>query len=441
MAPSISLDISARLRESIDGATNGDDPKVPGALLHIVDSNSNVLFSHGAGNPTAPDAHTISIIQSLTKIVGATAYLQLVERGLVTLDDPNIISTHLPELANKKVLKGCTVNHDGKKNWEFEDRKVDITPRMLMNHTYGGGHTFFNTLLFEYFTDIGIFDTVNESIDTSSTVLASPLLWQPGTKANYGQGLDWLAILIERLTKQSLASYLQTNIFDPLSLTSTGFEPAFGGTVLEQPTNKGRFWPRALRTPTGLITIDAPEPERKVRDDVYPNGTYHSGCLGTGLVSSASDYARLVTIFLPQNNGVDPVTGHRLLSPESVREITSPSLPEHIRNNTRCVQSSNAAPIVSPADLQAANMDPEGSWGLGCGVQGAQRVLDIDGKAKKGRSKGSVYWYGATNCEFWVDGEKGVVVFMNGNFYPWMDKGWLEVVAQLEGLVYEGLVE
>lgn len=441
MAPSIRPELATFLRQSINDVATGDKLRVPGTLLHIVNLNNDVLFTHGAGTSRTPDAHTISTVQSFTKIVGAIAYLQLVEHGLVTLDDPSIVPTYLPELAAKKILKGYTISDDGKKNWEFNDRTADITPRMLLNHSYGGGHTYFNVLLFEYFTDLGIFETINEAIDTSTTVLASPLLWQPGTKANYGQGLDWLAILIERLTKQSLDTYLQANIFDPLKLTSTGFEPIFGGTVLERPEHKGKYWPRVLRTPTGFVPVESPEPQRIVRDDTYPNGIHHQGCLGTGLVSSASDFARLMTIFLPQNNGVDPVSGHRLLSPESIKEITSPSLPKNIRNNTRCIQTSYAAPIVEYADLQAPNMDPEGSWGLGCGVQGAQRKLDIGGKAKRGRSKGSVYWYGAPNCEFWIDGEKGVVVVLVGNYYPWMERGWLDVVAELEGLVYEGLEE
>jgi methyl acetate hydrolase len=50
-----------------------------------------------------------------------------------------------------------------------------------------------------------------------------------------------------------------------------------------------------------------------------------------------------------------------------------------------------------------------------------------------------VYWYGAANTEFWVDGESGIVVFVNGNFYPWNDEAWMEFVAGVEGRVYEGL--
>jgi CubicO group peptidase (beta-lactamase class C family) len=435
MAPSISSEVVTALRTYIDNATVDSSPTIPGAVVHIVDAKANVVFSHSSSNATTPPVKPISIIHSLTKIVGAIAYLQLVERNLTSLDDPTIIPTHLPELAAKKVLTGYTTDSNGTKIWQFEDRVGDITPRMLMNHTYGGGHTYMNELLFQYFQDPNVsvdWSTTNETTDTYGTVLASPLLFQPGTKANYGQGLDWLAVLIERLTHQSLATYLQSNIFDPLSLRSMAFEPSLGGPALSAST----FWSRTLRTPAGYLTIDEAAPAPSTRQDAYPDGKHHTGCLGSGLVSSAADYAHLMTIFLPANSGTDPITNHRILSPSSIREITSAQLPLPIRNNSRNVPASSATPIVLPVSLETPHMDPEGSWGLACGVQGQDRVLRNGGR---GRRKGSVYWYGAANTEFWIDGESGIVVYVNGNYYPWNDEAWLGFVAGVEGLLYQGL--
>lgn len=439
MAPSLSIEAVASLKDFIDNATSSSSNKVvlPGAILHVVDAQNNALFSHGSSSPSPPTADSIGIIQSLTKLIGAIAYLRLVERGLATLDDPSIIATHLPELATKKVLTGYKSRDDGSKEWQFEERIGDITPRMLLNHTYGGGHTYFNTLLLEYFQDLGIWNETNEAADTYGTILAAPLLFQPNTKTNYGQGLDWIAVLIERLTQQDLASYLQEHIFNPLDLNSTGFEAAFGGSVISHPSNKGKFWPRKVRTgDSEFVEIDAREPVTVGRDDAFPKGKYHTGKLGTGLVSSASDYARLLCILLPENAGVDVVTGYRLLSPASVEEITKPQLPEHIRNNTRNVPASGASPIILPGILDAPDKDPDGSFGFACGIQGKERVLR---GGKKGRSQGSVYWYGAANTEYWVDKDKGIVVFVNGNYYPWNDEVWTRFVAGVEERIYEGL--
>jgi CubicO group peptidase (beta-lactamase class C family) len=414
-------------------------PDLPCALVHVVDAQNNVLFSHGNAPGKRPTSSSMAIIQSLTKIVGAMAYMQLVENGLVTLDDPATINTWLPELAAKRVLTGYEIDAEtGKKLWQFEDRRGDITARMLMNHTYGGGHTYFNKLLLEYIQDLGegVWETTNEATSPYGILLASPLLWQPGTHTNYGQGLDWIAVLIERVTKQSIHSYLQKNIFDPLGLKEIGFEPAYGGDVISSPHNTGKFWPRKLRNGEEFIIIDPPEPDIVRRLDAFPEGGYHTGCLGTGLVASAGDYTHLLTILLPQNAGVDPISGRRILSAGSVMEICRPQLPEALRNDSRCLQDSGVSPIIVPVDLSVPFLDPQGSFGLGCGVQGADRVFDNE---KGGRSNGSVYWYGATNVEFWVDKEKEIVVAVWGNYYPFCEKTWMDFVAGAEGILYEGL--
>jgi CubicO group peptidase (beta-lactamase class C family) len=437
----ITPETTAALTKLIDNATQPttSSPVLPAALVHIIDVKNNVLFSHGSSPDTRPTSSSIAIIQSLSKIIGAIAYQQLVERGLATLDDPTTITTYLPELAAQKVLTGySTDSSTGKKLWRLEERTGDITARMLLNHTYGGGHTYFNTLLLDYIRDQGedVWNKTNEATNPYGILLASPLLWQPGTHTNYGQGLDWIAVLIERISGKALHAFLQENIFSPLDLQEIGMEPVYGGVVTALPHNAGKFWPRKMRSEIGFATLDAASPDVVRRDDAFPQGAYHTGCLGTGLVASAADYTHLLSVLLPQNAGVDPVTGYRVLSAESVREITSPQLPAHLRNDSRSLPVSDALPILLPVDLSSPYLDPEGSYGLGCGVQGADRVLQ---RGSKGRREGSVYWYGATNCEMWVDGASGIVVAAWGNYYPWNEKAWTDFVAEVEGIVYKAL--
>lgn len=432
MAPSLTSDATADLKAYIDSAVSADTPALPGAILHIVDAKNNAVFTHGSGGTVPLNENTMTMVHSFTKIIGATAFMQLVDRGLASLDDASLIEKVLPELAAQKVLTGFSDGEDGKRIPVLVNREGDITPRMLMNHTYGGGHTFFNELLKEYLADG--WDKTNEVADPYHTALKSPLLWQPGTHTNYGQGLDWLAVLIERITKQSLVEYLQANIFDPLSLEHIGYEEMYGGNITSNPKNAGLFWPRSFKQPDGTLpAMDPPVLATVERPPTWPEGKYHNHPLGTGIVTSAADYARILTAIM--NDGVDPVSNHRLLSPESAREITSPQLPAHIQNDSRVVPS--AVPgMLLPGDLEAPDMDPEGSFGLACGVQGADRVLRDGGK---GRSKGTFYWYSAANAEFWADREKGIVVVAYGNFFPWNDGDWVEFVRGVEGRLYKGL--
>jgi methyl acetate hydrolase len=434
MAPSVSTDVAKRLETYIDNATTKSAPGIPGAILHIVDGKNNSLFSHAAGGSVLLSSDTLVAIYSCTKIMGAIAFMQLVERKLVSLDDITVIPRLLPELAAKKILLGFEDDADGKRIPKFEDRTTEFTPRMLMNHTNGTGHQYFNALMKEFLKDD--FEKRNEAADPYTTILDSPLMWQPGTHTNYGQGFDWLAVLIERITKQSLADYFQENIFGPLGLTRTGYEEQYGGDITTRVGNEDAYWPKSFKQPDGtFIALDGKVLEKMERETAFPEGAYHTYPLGTGLVSTASEYARLLTILLPENKGVDPITGTRILEPSSVVEITSAQLPPHLRNDSRYVPSAIPSMIFA-GDLEAEHMDPDGTFGLGCGVQGRDRVLKNGGR---GRSKGSVYWYGAANTDFWVDGEKGVVVFMHGNYFPWNDQEWVEFVAGVEGLLYNGL--
>lgn len=130
----------------------------------------------------------------------------------------------------------------------------------------------------------------------------------------------------------------------------------------------------------------------------------------------------------------EPVTGKRLLSAASVAEFSKVLHPEKIRHDSRNMPTAN--PVFLPYENQAKHVDPTGCFGLGSAIQGEDRVLQ-DGR--RGRSKGTVYWYGAANIAYWIDGEKGIVVVAAGNFFPFMDGKWVEFVAGLEGLIYEVL--
>ncbi|KAF2869582.1 beta-lactamase/transpeptidase-like protein [Massariosphaeria phaeospora] len=362
MAPSLSAKAIAQLRTQINAAITGASPLFPGVILHVnemIRHDTNSLFTHASGNSSLPSnqlsASTLTTVHSLTKIVGAIAFLQLVDRGAASLDDPSLVDTHLPELAVKKILTGSTPSPDGTADYAPHAHEPHLRRR----------HTYFNALLLDYLKDD--WAARNEASNPYQTLLDSPLLWQPGTHTNYGQGFDWLAVLIERLTKQFLATYLQENIFNPLHLSNIGYEEQFGGDMTSRSTNQGNFWPRSLKGSDGeFIAIDPPVLQQVDRAMPFPASAYHTHPLGTGIIASAADLARLFAILLPQNGGVDPTTGHRLLSPDSVREITSAQLPPRLRNTSCNVPS--AIPTVLPANLQCPTQDPEGSFGLGCGV-------------------------------------------------------------------------
>jgi CubicO group peptidase (beta-lactamase class C family) len=70
-------------------------------------------------------------IASCTKMVAGIACMQLVEQGKLSLDDAKSVGEIAPELKRVKVLKGFDKN--GKPI--LEDKKTEITLRMLLTHT------------------------------------------------------------------------------------------------------------------------------------------------------------------------------------------------------------------------------------------------------------------------------------------------------------------
>jgi CubicO group peptidase (beta-lactamase class C family) len=53
--------------------------------------------------------------------------------------------------------------------------------------------------------------------------ISKPLLFEPGTSWEYGYSLDWVGVLVMRLSKMSLENYMQKNLRDPLGIQDTTF--------------------------------------------------------------------------------------------------------------------------------------------------------------------------------------------------------------------------
>jgi CubicO group peptidase (beta-lactamase class C family) len=135
-------------------------------------------------------------IASITKQFTAAAILILQERGKLSLQDPV-----------GKYLK------DAPASWGR------ITIYNLLTHTSGLPNI-------NAFPDYG---TIRTTPATPDQLIAHfrdmPLEYEPGTKYSYGNS-DYIVLgrMIEAVSGQSYATFLQKNIFDPLRMTATGVD-------------------------------------------------------------------------------------------------------------------------------------------------------------------------------------------------------------------------
>ena len=141
---------------------------------------------------------------SAGKVFVAAGILQLIEQGKLRFDDT------LGELLDI----------------EFHHIDRDVTVRQLLVHKSGVPDYFYETIMSEY-EDLWI-DYPNYKIrhnhDLLPLFINKPMMYPKGEKFQYNNsGYVLLAMIIEKVTGVYFDQYLQTNIFQPCNMKSTGY--------------------------------------------------------------------------------------------------------------------------------------------------------------------------------------------------------------------------
>jgi CubicO group peptidase (beta-lactamase class C family) len=372
------------------------DATVPGAAVAVTDaSGSTELATAGRlriDEETPVSAETMFRLMSMTKALGSVAALQLVEQGRLELDQT--VASVLPAFGELKVLDGF----DGDQPRLREPRQ-QATIRHLLSHTAGHGYGFLNA-------DILRYHEVTGHPDPFSGLRASlqvPLVADPGTEWNYGINTDWLGQVVEAVSGQDLAAYLEEHLFGPLGMTDTTFAP-----TAEQ---RGRLMSIHQRTEDGglaLSEIEAPVAE----PEFWPSG---HGAYGT-----ARDYARFMAAVLAGGE----LDGARILAPETIEMAFSDQLGAI---KIQEVLHSTLPPISN--DIVSAPFAQ--SWGLGFHLFNE----DVPGM----RRAGSGDWAGLFNCYFWIDRASGVAAAYLTQVLPFFDGQILANLQAVEASIYAGV--
>jgi CubicO group peptidase (beta-lactamase class C family) len=172
-----------------------------GALVHFVGLG---LADAAAGRPV--DADTVFRIGSISKTFTGIATLQLVEEGLLALDDP--VNEH---------LRGFRIEHG-------DPATPPVTIRHLLTHTAGLGELRRWTDLVR--PTIGLASKLDRPLP-SLTELYAPVLrteLAPGAKWAYANhGFAALGQLVEDVGGDPFAERVRARIFEPLGMEHTDF--------------------------------------------------------------------------------------------------------------------------------------------------------------------------------------------------------------------------
>jgi CubicO group peptidase (beta-lactamase class C family) len=120
----------AKINNFAQAAIKAKEKDIPGLVFQCVNGSGDVLASAVTGvrdtaNSIPMTNDTVFWIASCTKLVTSIACMQLVECGKAELDNPDLIATVLPEVAQAKVLV----------YGEEKEQERNITLRMLLTHT------------------------------------------------------------------------------------------------------------------------------------------------------------------------------------------------------------------------------------------------------------------------------------------------------------------
>ena len=235
-------------------------------------------YADDAGTPVdspAVDETTLFDLASITKLFVTTVLLTLVEEATLALDEP--VATWLPSFASSS--------------------RRGVTVRGLMTHTSG------LPALLSLWTD---FSSIDARVDA---VLNAPLAHDPGTVFEYScVGYLVAGLLAEQVTGQPLADLVRDRICVPLGLTDTGYLPS---PQRVERTAATEYQPAIGR---GMV-----------RGAVHDENSWSLGGTGgnAGIFATARDLAR----FGQMLRGYGTVDGVRILSADTVAEMTRDQLP------------------------------------------------------------------------------------------------------------------
>ena len=245
-----------------------------------------------AGTDVAMTTDTVGAIFSMTKAITGAAAMQLVEQGRLDLDAP--AADACPDPRGASGARRLRQRGPAK---VARARNTAITLRHLLTHTSGLAYDIWDADLTRWYE-------VTEAPSLFSglkAALATPLVFDPGTRWEYGIGIDWAGQMVEAVTGQTLGQYFAESLTGPLGMHDTAF--------VHNDAMAAKAAGMHARTPDGeLVPMELPRAD---------NPEFEMG--GGGLQSTMPDYGRFLRMIL--NDG--DLDGTRVLDAATVEQMAT----------------------------------------------------------------------------------------------------------------------
>jgi CubicO group peptidase (beta-lactamase class C family) len=372
-----------------------DQNKISGAVALVARKNK-IIYYNAVGksdleNDRIMNKDAIFRIASQTKAIVSVGIMILQEEGKLLISDP--LSKFIPEFKESTV---AVSSNDG--NYRIVKSKREITLRDLLTHTAGIGYGqgIASDLWAEAEIQGWYFANRDEPIiETVKRMANLPNDAHPGEQFVYGYNTDILGAVIEIVSGESLASFLQTRILNPLKMMDTHF---YLPKVKED-----RLATVYSLTDEGIKR--APDKGTMVSQGAYVNGPRKSYSGGAGFLSTAKDYAQFLQMML--NGGT--YNGNRILSRKSIELMTT----DHLGS-------------VSFPRSEGTGFGLGFSIATGIGIRGQMGSL------------GEYGWGGAYHSSYWVDPNEELIVVYFTQLIPAQN---IDDHGKLRTQVYQAIID
>jgi len=304
------------------------------AMSILIFKENKILYENYLGKSNLEQSTTLAsndlfLIASLSKVVTATALLQLYDKGRFSLDDN--ISDYLPFNVN------------------IPNYSKNITFQMLLTHTSGiaDGSALDSQYYYGQDPQISLlYFLENYLVDGGDYYNSSENFYdfEPGTEYEYSnEGNALIGLLVEQISGIDFNSYCKENIFNPMGMSNTYWR------LDEIPQTQ------TIVTPYNYANGQYEAIEHYTFTD-YPNG---------GLRSTGTDMFKLLSAFTQGGQ----LNNFELLTQNTIDSMITPQIPS----------------LDNEVGLHLFLMDTEnGLWGHDGGEQGVATIMAFNPTTKVG---------------------------------------------------------
>lgn len=354
-----------------------DDGKLAGTFARII-KDGKVVYDDKYGlidmaNTKPTQENSLYRIFSMTKPITAVAVMTLYDQGKLDLDDK--VSKYIPAFAETQVYKKIDGKHSS------EPQKNEMTIRHLLTHTSGipyGWAKSYTDSIYSVRQHMMQDWTVGEMSEDLATI---PLKFQPGTKYDYGLGIDVAGYIVEVVSGKKLDEYFKQVIFSPLKMDDTSF-----------------YLPKEKKDRMAVLYTHDDDGKLTVFKNNLVKGIEEKPKLflgGAGLISTLTDYENFCRMLM--NKGV--LNGKRVLSEKAAQLIMTDQFP-----------------------AEAERSIP----GMGHGLSGVVKL-----------NTGEYSWGGAASTNFWIDPTNNLIVIC----YTQLIQAQTEYAREFKATVYRSLID